>query len=139
MKYENSGFLKRANRSAMAAIVILVLIYVLGMYVSLYVEIPEDATAWQFAMKSIILLLHLGLGTLLAIHSTSLIVMAVKAKNSTWTMYSGIGLAGVLLAIATGSSFITQQTELSSFLMALGLGISILAYTLGIYHSSSTK
>jgi len=139
VKIESAGFLRKANRSAMAAVVILVLIYTLGMYVNLFIEIPEDATAWQFAMKSIILLLHLSLGSLLIIHSTSLVAMSVKDKNSKWMIFSGVGLAGVLLSVATGSSFITHQTELSSLLMALGFGVSIIAYTFGIYRSSSTK
>lgn len=139
MKIESAGFLRKANRSAMAAIVILVLIYTLGMYVNLFIEIPEDATAWQFAMKSIILLLHLSLGSLLIIHSTSLVAMSVRDKNSKWMIFSGVGLAGVLLSVATGSSFITHQTELSSLLMALGFGVSIIAYAFGIYRSSSTK
>ena len=137
MKIESVGFLRKASRSAMATVVILVLIYALGMYVNLFVEIPEDATAWQFAMKSIILLLHLSLGTLLIVHATSLVASSVKAKNSSWMIFSGIGLAGILLSVATGSSFITHQTELSSLLMALGFGVSIIAYTFGIYRSST--
>ena len=137
MKIESAGFLRKASRSAMATVVILVLIYALGMYVNLFVEIPEDATAWQVAMKSIILLLHLSLGTLLIVHATSLVASSVKAKNSSWMIFSGVGLAGVLLSVATGSSFITHQNELSSLLMAFGFGISIIAYTFGIYRSSA--
>ena len=137
MKIESAGFLRKASRSAMATVVILVLIYALGMYVNLFVEILEDATAWQVAMKSIILLLHLSLGTLLIVHATSLVASSVKAKNSSWMIFSGVGLAGVLLSVATGSSFITHQNELSSLLMAFGFGISIIAYTFGIYRSSA--
>ncbi len=135
----NAKYLSRLNRSSWITILLLVLIYFLGMYVNLFVEIPQDATAWQFAMQSVILLSHLVLGTLLAFHAGSIIYMAIKSRNRTWVVVSLIGLVGILLSIATGSSFISQQTEMSSFLMAIGLGISILAYSTGMYLDSNLK
>lgn len=135
----NAKYLSRLNRSSWITILLLVLIYFLGMYVNLFVEIPQDASAWQFAMQSVILLSHLVLGTLLAFHAGSIIYMAIKSRNRTWVVVSLIGLCGILLSIATGSSFISQQTEMSSFLMAIGLGISILAYSTGMYLDSNLK
>jgi hypothetical protein len=127
---------KKLIRSNWISIVILVLIYILGMYANLFVEIPEGAEAWQFAMKSGMLLSHIVLGTLLAFHAGSIIFMAIKAKSKMWITVSLIGFVGIILSIATGSSFVTMQTEMSSFLMAIGLGISILAYSSGMYLSS---
>jgi hypothetical protein len=126
----------RLNRSSWVIIAVLVIIYLLGMYTNLFIEIPEDANAWRFAMQNVMLLSHILLGTLVVFHAVSIVFMSLKSKNPTWVVVSLIGLGGIILSLATGSSFITQQTEMSSFLMALGLGVSIMAYCTGIYAAS---
>lgn len=135
----NARTMERLNRSSWVAILLLVLIYLLGMYTNLFIAIPEDASAWRFAMSSGIVLSHIILGTLLIFHAASISFMAFKAKSSPWILSSIIGLIGILLSITTGSSFIMKQTEMNSFLMAIGLGVSILAYSTGMYLASSVE
>jgi len=132
-------YLRRLNRTGWITVILLVLVYLLGMYTNLFIEIPEDASAWQFAMGSIVLLSHIVIGTLLVFHALSITFTAVKTKSSAWIFASLIGLAGIVLSIATGSSFIMKQTEMSSFLMAIGLGVSILAYSSGMYFGSKSQ
>jgi hypothetical protein len=122
----------KLKRSALAASVLLVLIYLLGVYGALFIEIPEGE-GWSFVMSSVVLLGHAVLGTLLIFHSGSILVMARKAKSATWTWVSVLGLAGVLLSVGTGSSYITTDNDWFTFAMSVGFAISILAYLYGIY------
>jgi len=125
----------KLKRSAFAAVVLLTLIYCLGIYTTLFIEIPEGE-GWSFIMKSIILLSHATLGTLLIFHSASLVAMANKAKSKMWMGVSVVGLLGVLLSVGTGSSFVSVDNDFMSALMALGFAISLLAYVYGIYASA---
>ena len=122
----------KLKRSALAASSLLVLIYLLGVYTALFIEIPEGE-GWSFVMKSVVLLAHAVLGTLLIFHSGSLLLMARKAKSALWTNVSVVGLLGVLLSVGTGSSFITTDNDWLTFAMSAGFAISILAYLYGIY------
>ena len=122
----------KLKRSALAASVLLIIIALLGTYTALFIEIPEGE-GWSFVMKSVILLAHAVLGTLLIFHSASLVISARKAKSQLWTWLSLIGLAGVLLSVGTGSSFITADNDWLTFFMSLGFAVSLLAYLFGIY------
>jgi len=122
----------KLKRSAFAAVSLLVLITLLGIYTALFIEIPESG-GWSFAMSSVILMAHAVLGTLVIFHAGSLLVMARKAKSSVWTIVSVLGLLGILLSVGTGSSFITSDNDWLTFFMSVGSAISILAYVYGIY------
>ncbi len=103
---------KFTDTLGISMVFVLFLQYALGMYTALYIEIPEDVSGWQFMGNSIFIMLHVILGTL---------------------------LAGILLALMTGSAFMNGQSSDNSFLMSLGLGISTLSYAAGIYFSSVTR
>jgi len=124
----------KLKRSAFAALVLLVLIYGLGIYTTLFIEIPAEE-GWAFLSKSGVLLAHAVLGTLIIFHSMSIVAMSIKAKEHTWLISSIIGLAGVLLSTGTGSSFVSADNDFMSILMAFGFAISVLAYAYGIYTS----
>ncbi|MEI7667670.1 MAG: hypothetical protein WCI62_01590 [Erysipelotrichaceae bacterium] len=124
----------KLKRSAFGAIGVLILIYVLGIYTTLFIEIPAEE-GWAFLAKSGVLLAHAVLGTLIIFHSVSLVAMSLKSKSQTWLITSIIGLAGILLSSGTGSSFVSADNDLMSFLMALGFAASLLAYAYAIYAS----
>jgi NAD/NADP transhydrogenase beta subunit len=122
----------RLKRSALAAIVLLVLIYALGVYSALFIELPETGR-WVAFMSSLIPLAHAVLGTLLIFHSGYLVHQSGKAKNGLWIKVSWIGLAGVFLSVITGFGYISTDNDLHTFLMALGFALSVLAYVYGLY------
>lgn len=126
----------KLKRSALAAVGLLVLITLLGIYTALFIEIPEGE-GWAFVMSSVVLLSHAVLGTLLIFHALSILIMARKAKSSLWIRVSVVGLLGILLSVGTGSSFITADNDWLTFLMSVGFAVSILAYVYGIYSDPS--
>jgi len=130
----NQPMLTKLKRSAFVAFVLLVLIYGLGIYTTLFIEIPEGE-GWGFVMSSMVLLSHASLGTLLIFHSGYIVVVASKLKDQTWILLSIIGLSGVLLSVGTGSSFVSADNDVMSLLMAIGFAISLLAYGYGIYRT----
>ena len=113
--------------------------YVLGMYTALYIEIPEGVSGWKFMGNSMVIISHVILGILLAALSIWLAAASIKKMNRLWILFSIIGLAGIALALMTGSAFMDGQSNDNSFLMSLGLGISLLSYAAGIYFSSVTR
>ncbi len=122
----------KLNRSALAAVGLLLLITLLGIYTALFIEIPEGE-GWAFALSSVVLLSHAVLGTLLIFHAGSILLIARKVKSASWTRVAVVGLLGILLSVGTGSSFITTDNDWLTFLMSVGFVISTLAYVYGIY------
>ena len=122
----------KLKRSALAAVSLLLLITLLGIYTALFIEIPEGE-GWAFAMSSVILMSHAVLGTLLIFYAGSILVSARKAKSTLWTQVSVVALLGILLSVGTGSSFITADNDWLTFLMSIGFALSTLAYVYGIY------
>jgi len=129
---------KGTDTLGITMILLLVFQYILGMFTALYIEIPEETSGWQFMGSSMVLISHVTLGILLAGVSIWLLAAAILKKNGTWIVASAAGLAGILLSLMTGSSFMTDQSNNNSFLMALGLAVSLLAYSAGIYFSSAS-
>ncbi len=128
----NTQLFIKLKRSAFAAFFLLVLIYGLGIYTTLFIEIPEGE-GWNFVMSSMVLLAHASLGTLLIFHTAYIVVLAAKVKDLKWLLLSLIGLLGVLTSVGTGASFIGADNDVMSLLMAIGFAISISAYVYGIY------
>ena len=122
----------KLKRSALAAVSLLLVITLLGIYTALFIEIPEGE-GWAFAMSSVILMSHAVLGTLLIFYAGSILVTARKAKSRLWTQVSVVALLGILLSVGTGSSFITADNDWLTFLMSVGFALSTLAYVYGIY------
>lgn len=122
----------RLKRSALAAVSLLFLITLLGIYSALFIEIPEGE-GWSFLLSSVTLLTHAVLGTLLIFHALSILVSARKAKSTLWTTVSVIGLVGIIVSVGTGSSYITLDNDWLTFFMSLGFVISSMAYVYGIY------
>lgn len=122
----------KLKRSALAAVSLLFLITLLGIYSALFIEIPEGE-GWSFVMSSLTLLTHAVLGTLLIFHALSILLSARKAKSTLWTTVSVIGLVGIIVSVGTGSSYITLDNDWLTFFMSLGFVISSMAYVYGIY------
>jgi hypothetical protein len=114
----------------------LVIQYVLGMYVNLFVQFPENATAeqlWEFSWRQPSLATHIVLGILLFIGSFAFLIRVMRRRNLTWKKPALLGFLGILLAGLGGSSFIPTQSDAYSYLMSLAFIVAFFAYTWGLY------
>jgi len=120
----------------------LVVQYALGMYVNLFVPFPEAGTEgqlWEFAWSQPALATHIVLAILIFIGAVVLCIRAYLSRDSAWILPSFIGLLGVLIAGADGAQFIPTQSDLFSYLMALGFLIAALSYAWGLYRAKISQ
>jgi len=113
---------------------VLTLQYLVGMYVNLFVQFPDQTgdQLWGFAWSQPALALHIILAFLILIGAIVLCVRAARRRDRTWIWASGIGLLAVLAAGASGASFIPTQNDILSYSMAVAFIIAISAYSAAI-------
>ena len=117
-------------------IFVLVAEYVLGVATTLLVKFPEgqsEKQVWQFAFQQIPLALHIIIGILLFVGSVSFFIRALKLKNRIWIVTSSVAMVAILGGMGAGSTFITSQSDLYSFIMSISLMIALISYSLGAY------
>src|SRR5258708_130926 len=126
------------KKHAVGLIVLLTLQYLLGMATIIFVKFPENKEAgqlWGFAWSQLPLAAHIIVGLLLFFGSLALLVKAIKAHNRNWIVSSALGFTFILIAGLAGTTFISSQKDLYSFLMSLAFIASYLSYFWGIYTS----
>jgi hypothetical protein len=128
----------RIDRHAMGMIGVLILQYILGIAVNLYVQFPEGASAaqnWDFMRGQWLVWAHLILGTLIVLGTISLYVRAIKLKDKTWKIAGGIAMGSVILAWISGEEFVSGQVDIYSFIMSLLFIIALVSLGWGVYQS----
>lgn len=113
----------------------LIVQYMLGMYVNLFVSFPENATdgqLWEFAWSQKPLAMHILLAILILLGAVVALVRAALYKNKKWIVANSIGLAAILAAGASGAVFIPSQTDAYSYAMSLAFLVAILSYAWGL-------
>jgi hypothetical protein len=124
----------RAN--SLAAIVMLVIEFALGVIVNLYAKLPpSDAgktllSAFGAAVTDgpVALTLHALLGTLLLITGISALVRASLLRRGVLIAVTGVALLAILLAWLSGTRFVGDSGNGESLLMALATGVAIICY-----------
>ena len=127
----------RAFRSTvLITLVLLVLQYIVGMMANLEVQLPSgNAVSWVFG-HSIIIQLHIYLGTLLIVVELVALVLSLVARHPVGIVAAVAGLALLVFVWLSGVQFLaTQQNDLS-LRMALGFMGAFIAYLLGYFFSS---
>ena len=122
----------------MVLILGLVVQYIIGMFGNLYVQFPDTTEAgklWQFAWAQAPEASHIILGALLFIGTLALLIRALIYKNRTWTIAAGLSLAGILVAVYSGVSFIPTQYDPYSLIMSMAFIVALLAMLWGYYAS----
>ena len=116
---------------------VLVVQFVAGMIVNLYVAFPGSlpagsAWAWSFAHTGIVPL-HVALGTVILVLSLAAIEFALWAEHRAGALSVGVGFVCVAVAYLGGMWFLTYgQSDLSSLVMALGFIAACVSYTIGL-------
>ena len=111
----------------------LVIQFLLGMYINLYIKFPSSgpADAWRFAWHTLPVAAHIILGTLILLGTIGTLVQSIRGKKRHMIQYGSVGVAAMQLAVIGGETFITTLNELASYLMSLGFLIGILAFNIG--------
>ena len=124
------------NTHAIVLIALLAIQYAFGMAANLFVEFPQSATVgqyWEFAKAQPSIDLHLLVGLLLLIGAIALLVRAIRRKDRRWIVFASIGLAAILVAAVSGSTFISTQADAYSYGMSIASMIALIAYGWGLY------
>lgn len=135
---DNSKAKKGFWTHSIVMVALLVLQFILGMITTLYVKFPENGQPeqlWAAANSQFASLAHIILGFLLLIVGILIIVRAVMSKDRTLVWISVAGLVSILVAIYSGSMFVTAQSDTYSLVMALGFIASLVVYGWGMFAS----
>lgn len=122
--------------TVLMTLVLLVLQYILGMIANLEVQLPSgNASSWVFR-NSMIIQLHIYLGTLLIVVALVALILSLVARHPVGIVAAVAGLVLLVFAWLSGVQFLaTQQNDLS-LRMALGFMGAFIAYLLGYFFSA---
>jgi hypothetical protein len=137
----------RSLRTASIAVLVLLLIqFVIGMAVNLFVQIPRNhpgarppeyfsgaaqSVAWAVSAGPFWLLVHAGLGLVLVAAGAVLLAMAIAARRRGPIIGAVIGLLAVVGAGFNGASFLNYDEDFSSMLMSAAFAVAVAAYAIG--------
>ena len=129
----------RAN--SLAAVVMLLLQYSLGIYVNLYSTLPaSDSGKGLFpgftaavSNDPVVLSLHAILGTLLLISAITAVIRSVGVTAPAPIALTAVGLLAMLAAWLSGASFIGKQSNGQSLAMAFATAVALLCYVLVLF------
>jgi hypothetical protein len=105
------------------------------MIANLEVQLPNgNALSWVFG-HSIIIQLHIYLGTLLIIVALEALILSLVARHPVGFVAAVAGLALLVFAWLSGVQFLATQQDDLSLRMALGFMGAFVAYLLGYFFS----
>jgi hypothetical protein len=127
--------------NALAALVMLILQYGLGVGANLYATLPRadhgkglfHAFGAAVAHGPIIVTLHALLGTLLLGAAVGVLARGLRARRAPLAALAGIALAAIAVAWLAGARFVATTSNGASLAMGLAAGAAILSYTLILF------
>ena len=131
-----AGKVRGLRITALAGLVMLLVEYGLGVWASLYAQLPASdhgkatfsAFSGAVAHGPVGLALHALLGTLLIVTAVSVVVRAALTRQAAPTVLGCVALLAVLAAWFSGTRFVRDAANGASFGMALATGVAILGY-----------
>jgi hypothetical protein len=127
----------RLRRGSLAALVLVVLEYAIGAYVSLYVAVPaaDHGRGLSTAISNgpVPLSVHAVVGPLLGLAALGVLVQSVVARRWPVAGLSAVGLLAVALACVAGAGFVRTGETSASMAMSVLTGIALLCYALNLY------
>jgi heme A synthase len=120
------------RRVCVAALIMLVLQYGLGIFLNLYVAVPaSDAHAGflaEIATAPLALTVHALLGVVLIGTAILLVARAVSVRDRRLAVLSTAGLTAIGGAFGTGEIFVRNGQASASMAMAVLTGVALLCY-----------
>jgi hypothetical protein len=124
-------------RGNLAAAIILLIQYGLGMGVNLYVTLPAAGRGGRGIADAFssgpALAVHAVLGLLLILTALSMVIRSVIARHRASIVTSAAGLLAILAAAGYGASFTRDGSAAASLGMALATGVALLSYIIGLF------
>jgi hypothetical protein len=131
-KHTRRTELEGVRRVSLAALVMLVIQYGLGIILNLYIAVPaSDAHAGlmkEIASGPLMLTLHALLGLALIGAALVLLVRAVRLQDRVIAVLAAAGLTAIGGAFASGEIFVRNGQSGASLAMALLTGVALLCY-----------
>jgi hypothetical protein len=130
------------------ALVMLVVQFLLGMSVNLFVMVPVDhpganpsdyfsgvvqSVTWAILHGPLLLVLHAVFGLVLVIAAIELLVRAIQLRRRWLIWTSAIGAVAALGAGFNGGSYLNYHQDFSSMLMASFFAVAVIVYAAGLY------
>jgi len=129
--------LARVRRGSLAALVLVVAEYLIGMYVNLFVTIPPadhgHGVGTAVANGPAILATHAVIGLLLGLAALGVLVQAIMARNPGAIAASAVGLFALAFASVAGASFTSSGHPADSMAMSVFTGVGLLCYATNLY------
>ena len=136
------------RRTLGIALGILIVQFLLGTTVDLFVKIPADhpganppeyfggvvaSVSWAILHGGLWLTLHAALGLVLLLAALGTLVQAIRLRGGGRITLAAIGFVGMLGAGFNGGSFLNYHEDFSSMLMAVGFALAMAAYVALLY------
>lgn len=135
---------------ALVAFALLIVQFLLGMWVNLWIPIPQNhpgvspdyftgvlhGVPWALLHGGAMLTLHVALGITLFLWAIGLVLHASRARGRVGRGWAWLGLFGIFAAAGNGASFLNFGKDFSSFLMAVGFAIALVAYAMLLQEAS---
>jgi hypothetical protein len=115
---------------------ILILQYLFGMAVNLFVQFPDsknEGQLWEFAQSQWYLIVHIFFALGLLISGVVLLIRAIRRKDRNWIIAGGVGLFWILVAFMSGVQFVPTQQDVYSYVMAAAFILAVASYGWGLY------
>jgi hypothetical protein len=134
------------------AIGMLLIQYLLGLVVNLFVTIPENhpgarpseyfggvvqSVTWAILHGGLWLTLHGAFGLVLLIGAIGTLVQAIRLGGGGRITWSAVGLFAVVSAGFNGGSFLNYNQDYSSMLMAIGWALAMTSYVVLLYRGAT--
>ncbi len=127
----------RIRRGSLAVLVLSVLEYGLGVYVSLYVSVPAADhgadLARAIANGPAVLSAHAVTGLLLGLAALGVLIQAVLARHRGAVTLSALGLLALAFADVAGAGYTSSGDTSASMAMAMLTGVALLCYAANLY------
>jgi hypothetical protein len=118
---------------AIIFIIFLLIQYLLGMLSNLYAKFPGNDMNWKYATSHALIILHIIVGTLLMVSMIVLFIRAARSKDRLWKLCSGISFAAIVLAMISGTAYISAQNELYSLIMSIMFVVALASISIALY------
>ncbi|HEY2441740.1 MAG TPA: hypothetical protein VGI31_01260 [Streptosporangiaceae bacterium] len=117
----------RLRSSSMGALTMLIIQFVLGAGVSIYITPAHGGIGKAFS-NGALLAIHAVVGLLLIIAAVDLLVRAVLARHRVMIITSAVGLIAIVGAAVNGITFLKNGADGASLGMAVATGVAMLCY-----------
>ena len=133
----------RLRQLTVRVLVALVAQFVIGMFVNLFVTIPDShpgsqpadyfsgsfqSVVWALGSGLPLLVAHVVLGLILAVGSLLVVVRARALRRRRLTVAAVLGVLFIVAAGFNGASFLDFNEDYSSMIMSIGFAAALLAY-----------